>query len=291
MIDTSIKKPPKQIRDQHMEFNDDQENIRSREEAKGASKEENKADPSTFIAYNVLDSTEGKCRALLRDFYKEAKNDNAVILNSLKTLIKILSNIVNDPLEEKFRSLDTTKKAMQEKILKFKTLCDYLVVCEFEDKGTVFLLRGYPKEKLSTALECITSELKLNAEKFGVKIKSNFNPYAESITSTTGSKVTAGPSAGSQYDPSYVDKMIEEEKKLKKTLMERKIENREVKVFNSKSGNQELKKRMLEDEEENRKEEEEYEEELRKTAALKFMGRLLLSLDFQKFVFCLSHHI
>jgi len=60
-------------------------------------------------------------------------------------------------------------------------------------------------------------------------------------------------------------------------MMERKIEDREIKVFNTKTGTSNFKKLMQEYEEENRKEEEEFEEELRKKSALKMLGSFIIS--------------
>lgn len=212
-------------------------------------------------------------KAHLKDFYKEANDDSSEICKSLKTLTTILSNVVANPMEPKYRSLDTTKKAMQDKILKYTSLVNFLKMCGFEEKSNELALKGYPGEQLNKALDSIYEELKENSSKLGVKVQSNFNPYAEAIVSTSGNSLSSGKADTSQYNPSYIDKMIEEEKKLKKKLMERKVEDREVKVFNSKSGATDIKKVMWEYEEENRKEEEEYEEELRKTSALKFLGK------------------
>ena len=66
--------------------------------------------------------------------------------------------------------------------------------------------------------------------------------------------------------------MIDDEKKLKKKLMERTVEDRETTVFNTLSGATDFKKILKEFDEENKKEDEEYEEKLRQTSALKFLG-------------------
>lgn len=175
-------------------------------------------------------------------------------------------------MEPKYRSLDTTKKAVQEKISNFKGLVSFLVLCGFEVKESEMILKGYPGDKLNKALDAIFAELKDNSEKFGVTVKSNFDPYAEGIVSTTGNKLSSGATKDSQYNPSHIDKMMAEERKLKKTLMERKIEDRETQVFNSLSGTTDIKKVMRAYEEENIKEAEDYEESLRQTGALKLLG-------------------
>ena len=126
---------------------------------------------------------------------------------------------------------------------------------------------------LNKALDSIYDELKINEEKFGVKVSSNFDPYAENICSRTGSKMKAEGSDSNVYDPANVDKMIEEEKKFKKKLMERKVEDREVQIFNSMSNTTDFKKILQQYEDENLKDDIEYEEEMRKLSALKLMGK------------------
>ncbi len=51
-------------------------------------------------------------RAILREFFLEAGNDKSLILPSLKTLTKVVENLANDPMEPKFRSLNSTKSAV-----------------------------------------------------------------------------------------------------------------------------------------------------------------------------------
>lgn len=245
-----------------MDNNDDQEYLNR---AKKAAQEETKKSLKTGDDFDIA-------KTILKDFYKETNDDSAAITKSLKTLTTVLKNVIANPMEPKYRSLDTTKKPVQEKLLNYTSLVNFLTMCGFEEKGSEMVLKGYPGEKLNNALDCIYAELKANADKFGVKVQSSFNPYQEGITSTTGSKLPSAGAETSQYNPSYLDKMFEEERKLKRKLMGRKVEDREVTVFNTQSGGGDFKAVMQAYDEENRKEEEEYEEELRRATALKFLG-------------------
>jgi len=49
-----------------------------------------------------------------------------------------------------------------------------------------------------------------------VKVKSNFDAYKEGIFTTSGEKMPIGGKETSKYDPEYINKMILEEKNLKK---------------------------------------------------------------------------
>jgi PUB domain len=215
----------------------------------------------------------------LKLFYAEAGDDSSVILKSLKTMITILSNLVQNPMEPKYRSLDKTKKPIQEKILNFQSLVEFLKCCGFEDKDNELLLKGFPGEVLNKALDSIYEELKVNEQAFGVKVSSSFNPYAENIVSRAGKGVSSEGGDSNTYDPAFVDKMIQEEKKFKRKLMERKVEDREIQVFNSLSNTSDFKKILQQYEEENLKDDNDYEEELRKLSALKLMGKQDIYID------------
>lgn len=209
---------------------------------------------------------------MIKDFYDEAENDIPTILGTLKTLTKIIENLILNPMEPKFRSLNTTKKPVQEKLLRFKSIVSILLLCGFEDKGEEYLIKGYPSNILKDVQDSIVAQLQSNSEKFGVTVKSSFNPYAESVSSTAGQRITSGKTEESIYNPNYIDQMIQEEMKFKKRLMERTVEDREIKVFNTLSGSADFQKVMRAYDEDNKKEDEEYEEKLRETSALKLMG-------------------
>ena len=57
-----------------------------------------------------------------------------MIVQSIKTLNKIIDNLIKNPWEPKFRSLDIGKKAVKEKIAKYDNLIQFLKICSFEEK-------------------------------------------------------------------------------------------------------------------------------------------------------------
>ncbi|CAI2366893.1 unnamed protein product [Moneuplotes crassus] len=232
-----------------------------------------KAEESKEKSINVLPEEEnGLLQGYLQSFYKEAGDDNTKIVTTLKTLTKIIDNLIKNPWEEKYRSLNTTKVAIQEKISCYQNICNFLSVCGFEDQGDSLTIKGYQGDVLNKAFNAIHNELKENQERFGVKVRSNFDAYQEGTFSTTGNKLSSGPAETSQYNPEYINKLIEQEKKLKQKLMERKVEDRDLVVFNTLAGTHDFKKVIQEYDEENKKEDEIYEEKLREASALKLLG-------------------
>ena len=125
---------------------------------------------------------------------------------------------------------------------------------------------------MQAAHDSILSELKENSERFGVTVKSGFDPYQEGISSTAGNNLSSGKTETSIYNPNYIDQMIQNELKFQKKLMNRQVTDRELRIFNTLSGAKDFQKAMREYEEESRKEEEAYEEDLRKLHAMKILG-------------------
>ena len=64
-----------------------------------------------------------------------------------------------------------------------------------------------------------------------------FNPFAEGVSNTTGTNaaklVGAKVKDSDKYDPNYVQRLIEQEKKNKAAIMERELPDREIEVFGS----------------------------------------------------------
>ena len=56
-------------------------------------------------------------QTILWDFFAETGMDKNVILPTMKTLTKVLENLIQSPMEPKFRSLDSTKKAVHDKLI------------------------------------------------------------------------------------------------------------------------------------------------------------------------------
>ena len=74
----------------------------------------------------------------------------------------MINNLIQNPWETKYRTLDTTKKAIKEKLAKYKNIVAFLCVCSFEEKEENLVLKGYPGELLNKAYNAILAELKEN---------------------------------------------------------------------------------------------------------------------------------
>lgn len=85
-----------------------------------------------------------------------------MIVQSLKTLTKVIDNLIQNPWETKYRTLDTTKKAIRERLSKYRNIVGFLSVCSFEEKEESLVLKGYPGELLNKAYNSILIELKEN---------------------------------------------------------------------------------------------------------------------------------
>ncbi|XP_078484973.1 peptide-N(4)-(N-acetyl-beta-glucosaminyl)asparagine amidase [Ciona intestinalis] len=102
-------------------------------------------------------------QALIRN----KEEDFKIVLN---TLFKIARNILQNPLEEKFRSIKIVSKAFQEKILPFDGAIQCLLEMGFKEDGDRFTL--FSETKLDD-LEEVYKQL-MNAEK--VTLKKNLSP-------------------------------------------------------------------------------------------------------------------
>jgi hypothetical protein len=57
--------------------------------------------------------------------------DQSQLRATVTTLFKVVTNIVSNPMEPKFRSLSKTSKALNEKILQFKPATRFLLAAGF----------------------------------------------------------------------------------------------------------------------------------------------------------------
>jgi len=172
----------------------------------------------------------------LISFFDEAGTIEQII-PSLKTLTKVVENLVSDPMEPKFRSLNTTKKAVQEKLLKWKAIFTFLSKLGFQERGDSLNMVGYNAERLKAYHEAILEQIKSNPQ-LGARVSAgSFNPFAEGVSNTSGTNATklvgAKVKDADKYDPNYVQGLIDQEKKNKVTIMERELPDREVEVFGS----------------------------------------------------------
>lgn len=82
-------------------------------------------------------------------------NSRGTLENFLEVAAKILRNIINNPSEEKFRTLKLGNKAIQSKILSVRGGMDFFLACGFQRESTI------AGEKVITigADFCLTAEL------------------------------------------------------------------------------------------------------------------------------------
>ena len=77
------------------------------------------------------------------------------------TLLKIITNITQNPMEPKFRKLPKHSKSMQEKILKYPYAVHFLVAVGFVDEGENWSLNGFDKDRLLQAEKALCLLLSL----------------------------------------------------------------------------------------------------------------------------------
>ena len=121
-------------------------------------------------------------------------------------MFKIINNLLQNPNEEKFRSLPKTNKSIQNKILAFKWIVKYLeaVGFNFEDQTTA-VLTNYDVAKLNQALDMIN----IHVVSLGGEIKTTlgFDPTKSAVSTTTGERrMPPGLKAADadKYDPTKV---------------------------------------------------------------------------------------
>ncbi len=71
--------------------------------------------------------------------------------NIVTTLLKIITNITQNPMDPKFRKLPKRSMSMQEKILRYPNAIHFLVAAGFADDGENWSLNGFDKDKLNQA--------------------------------------------------------------------------------------------------------------------------------------------
>ena len=99
------------------------------------------------------------------------------------TLLKIITNITQNPMEPKFRKLPKHSKSMQEKILKYPYAVHFLVAAGFIEEDENWSLNGFDKDRLLQAEKAIEDFVK----SMGANVTtSTFDPYKASVSSYSG---------------------------------------------------------------------------------------------------------
>lgn len=103
---------------------------------------------------------------------------------------------------------------------------------------------GYNGKLIRAYNESIHEEITANADLFGMKVESDFNPYAEQNFNRAGSNklTTVNP----DYDHTLIDQQIKDELVLQKQLLEREVTDRDIKVFSSSLSPSDLREKLSE---------------------------------------------
>ena len=164
--------------------------------------------------------------------------------DTVKTLFKILENLILKENDIKVRMLPKTNKSVQQKILAFPQAIKYLETAGFNfSKAETIELTTFDKSLIQQGLDTIS----LHIVSLGGKVEtpSTFDGTKQSKSSTTGDKYTKPPGLDKdeedKYDPTKVSEMTEFIKKQRLGQLEKTVESRDVKIFNAQGTGQTLK--------------------------------------------------
>ena len=169
--------------------------------------------------------------------------------DSVKTMFKVIDNLLANPNEGKFRSLPKTNKAIQNKILAFKWIVKFLelVSFDFNSNETTAELKNYNIAVLNKALDAINEHVvSLGGQ---VKVALGFDPTKGGISTTTGeTRLPPGLSKdqSDKYDPTKTIATINQIKAQRESELEGKLDDRMIKIIQA-GGNSSSIKQMLQD--------------------------------------------
>lgn len=74
---------------------------------------------------------------------------------TVTTLLKIVTNILQNPMDPKFRKIPKHSKALQEKILKYPYALHFLTAAGFTQDSESINFQGFDKERLEQSEKAI----------------------------------------------------------------------------------------------------------------------------------------
>lgn len=153
---------------------------------------------------------------------------------SVKTLFKILENIVAKPNDLKVRQLPKGNKSVQAKIVEIPHALEFLELAGFSHDHEFIFVINPDMELLNEGINSIN----LHVVSLGGEVKqaSDFDPTKafKASTSEYGSKLPSlDKSEEDKYDPTKVTEMIEFIKKQREAALEGRIQDRQIKVINT----------------------------------------------------------
>lgn len=97
------------------------------------------------------------------------------------TLLKIISNVIQNPMEPKFRKLPKHSKSIQEKIMKYPYAVHFLSAAGFTEDSENLNMIGFDKDRLLQAEKSIEDFV----QSLGASVSSPgaFDPFKASISS------------------------------------------------------------------------------------------------------------
>jgi len=156
---------------------------------------------------------------------------SAQLRGTIELLFKILNKILSAPLEPSYRKLAKNKNLVQNKLLPFPNVMAFLKVAGFHNGEEYIECKDYKPEILRECNAAISEFIQqLGGE---VKKESTFNPFEASVSSTIGQP--ALPGSTDQNKAKFIDQRakIAKIQQEREDMMETKVEDREISVFNS----------------------------------------------------------
>ena len=102
-----------------------------------------------------------KCSDLLAQLVSEI-NDQQALFQTLTLLYKIVSNILQNALDPKFRRIPRSSKSLQEKVLRYQNATMFLLIAGFKDTEEAFELEKLELERLQEASKSLEEFIQSN---------------------------------------------------------------------------------------------------------------------------------
>jgi hypothetical protein len=165
---------------------------------------------------------EDQLKVLLNEYISSKEK-----LDSLSMLKKILTNILENPENEKFRKLNFNNNTLFMNLWKFHELRRLLILLNFEVDQNSYYLKTIPEEAFSFILKRIGEEI----EKAEKKIGSDFNPFQPTYrTNNPTFDINIVSKMAKEDQPDYFNELTKLKKERENLIKNHKI-TQQVKIF------------------------------------------------------------
>ena len=150
----------------------------------------------------------------------------------ITTLVKIIGNIINSPMEPKYRKLPKKAESVKTKILNNSHAIAFLKIADFRFESSPEHIEYTEMDK--ERLEACKNALLAFVGKMGGSVQdpNAFNPFQAGIGSTTGQAAVPGNAENSGLAKTKgVQDQIKKIQQQREAELEGKIENREVQIY------------------------------------------------------------